>query len=60
MAERCKVPNAPKVIWAVKATESFNSEIVTALKVFQAYNELETTGIPDAPTINKLKSFKQK
>ena len=38
----------------------FNSEIMTALKMFQAYNKLETTGIPDNPTIAKLKSFKKK
>lgn len=37
----------------------FNNEIVTALKMFQAYNNLEVTGIPDTPTINKLKTFKK-
>ena len=38
----------------------FNSEIITALKMFQAYNQLDTTGIPDTPTITKLKAFKKK
>ena len=37
----------------------FNSEIVTALKFFQAYNKLETTGIPDLKTITKLKTYKK-
>ena len=32
MAERCKVDNAPKVIWSVKASMSFNSEICTLLR----------------------------
>lgn len=32
MAERCKVDNAPKVIWSVKASVSFNSEICTLLR----------------------------
>ena len=38
----------------------FNSEMVTALKMFQAFNKLEPTGLPDTPTIAKLKSFKKK
>ena len=38
----------------------FNNEIVTAIKMFQAYNKLDVTGIPDTPTITKLKSFKKK
>lgn len=32
MADRCKVDNAPKVIWSVKASASFNSEICTLLR----------------------------
>ena len=32
MAERCKVDNAPKVIWSIKASASFNSEICTLLR----------------------------
>ncbi len=32
MAERCKVDNAPKVIWSVKATDKFNSEICVTLR----------------------------
>lgn len=38
----------------------FNEEIVTALKMFQAYNKLDVTGIPDTPTIAKLKATKKK
>ena len=37
----------------------FNSEVVMALKMFQAYNHLEVTGIPDTQTITKLKNFKK-
>lgn len=32
MAERCKVPNAKKVIWSIKATASFNNEICILLR----------------------------
>lgn len=32
MANRCKVSNAPEVIWAIKASASFNSEICTLLR----------------------------
>lgn len=32
MAERCKVDNAPKVIWSIKASATFNSEICTLLR----------------------------
>lgn len=32
MAERCKVNNAPKVIWSIKASASFNNEICTLLR----------------------------
>lgn len=32
MAERCKVDNAPKVIWSIKANASFNTEIGTLLR----------------------------
>ncbi len=32
MAERCKVDNAPKVIWSVKATSQFNNEISLLLR----------------------------
>lgn len=32
MAERCKVPNAPKVIWSIKGSASFNNEICILLR----------------------------
>lgn len=32
MAERCKVDNAPEVIWSIKASASFNNEICTLLR----------------------------
>ena len=32
MAERCKVDNAPKVIWSIKASASFNNEICILLR----------------------------
>lgn len=32
MAERCKVDNAPKVIWSVKATATFNNEVCILLR----------------------------
>ena len=32
MAERCKVPNAKKVIWSIKASASFNNEICILLR----------------------------
>ena len=32
MAERCKIDNAPKVIWSIKASASFNTEICTLLR----------------------------
>ena len=32
MADRCKVQNAPKVIWSIKGNASFNSEICTLLR----------------------------
>lgn len=32
MEERCKVKNAPKVIWSIKANQSFNSEMCTMLR----------------------------
>lgn len=31
-AERCKVPNAPKVIWAIQATAQFNNDMYLALR----------------------------
>ena len=37
----------------------FNSEVAMALKMFQAYNQLEVTGIPDTQAITKLKKFKK-
>ena len=37
----------------------FNSELAMALKMFQAYNHLEPTGILDTQTINKLKVYKK-
>lgn len=32
MAERCKVHNAPKVIWAIKASADFNNKICISLR----------------------------
>lgn len=32
MAERCKVENAPKVIWSIKATPAFNNEACILLR----------------------------
>lgn len=32
MAERCKVSNAPKVIWSIKASAAFNNEICILLR----------------------------
>ena len=32
MAARCKVDNAPKVIWSIKASASFNSEMCVSLR----------------------------
>lgn len=32
MAERCKVPGAPEVIWAIKGNAQLNSEICTTLR----------------------------
>ena len=32
MAERCKVDNAPKVMWSIKATASFNNEACILLR----------------------------
>lgn len=32
MEERCKVANAPKVIWSIKATPAFNNEICLLLR----------------------------
>lgn len=37
----------------------FNDEIAMAIRMFQAYNGLEPTGIPDTQTITKLKAFKK-
>lgn len=37
----------------------FNDEVAMALKLFQAYNSLKVTGIPDTQTITKLKSFQK-
>jgi len=31
-AERCKVPNAPKVIWAIQATAQFNNDMYLGLR----------------------------
>ena len=37
----------------------FNAEVSMAIRMFQAYNRLEPSGIPDTQTINKLKAFKK-
>ena len=52
-------PNPNKVEYK-SGNVVFNSEIATAIKMFQAFNGLEVTGIPDTPTITKLRAFKKK
>lgn len=37
----------------------FNAEVSMAIRMFQAYNGLEPSGIPDTNTINKLKAYKK-
>ncbi len=32
MAQRCKYPNAKRVVWSIKATENFNSQIAQSLR----------------------------
>lgn len=32
MAERCKISNAPKVIWSIKASEAFNTKMCVGLR----------------------------
>ena len=51
---------APNKIEYKNGIVVFNSDIALAIKMFQAYNKLDVTGIPDTPTITKLKSFKKK
>jgi peptidoglycan hydrolase-like protein with peptidoglycan-binding domain len=50
----------PKKIEYKNGNAVFNSEIATAIRMFQAYNKLDVTGLPDTSTITKLKSFKKK
>lgn len=62
MAERCKVSNAPKVIWSIKASASFNNEICTLLrsgfqngKINLLISELEV----DDVLMERIKDFKK-
>lgn len=60
MAERCKVANAPQVIWSIKANASFNSEICILLRSgFQKgkINLLANENDADDILKDKIKSF---
>ena len=60
MAERCKVANAPKVIWSIKGNASFNSEICILLRSgFQKgkINLLISDAEADEILKDKIKSF---
>ena len=62
MAERCKVNNAPQVIWSIKATEKFNNDACLLLrsgfqkkKINLLVSELDTEEI----LVNKIKGYKK-
>lgn len=60
MAERCKVDNAPKVIWSIKASASFNNEICILLRSgFQngKINLLVSDSEADEILVDKIKGF---
>ena len=68
MAERCKVDNAPKVIWAINGSPSFNTEICTLLrsgfqqgKINLLVHEFESEEIlkDKIKGFNKLTQFEQ-
>lgn len=60
MAERCKVPNAPKVIWSIKGNAAFNNEICILLRSgFQKgkINLLISDSEADEILKDKMRSF---
>lgn len=68
MADRCKVPNAPKVIWSIKGNASFNNEICILLrsgfqkgKINLLVSDSESEDIlkDKIKTFNKLKAYEQ-
>jgi len=68
MAERCKVANAPKVIWSIKGNASFNNEICILLrsgfqkgKINLLVSDAEAEEIlkDKIKTFNKLKAYEQ-
>jgi len=68
MAERCKVNNAPKVIWSIKATPEFNNNICILLrsgfqkkKINLLVSELEADGVLEEKIrgYNKLQPYQQ-
>lgn len=54
MAERCKVSNAPKVIWSIKASANFNNEICILLRNGFKMNKINLL-IPEIEAENHLK-----
>lgn len=68
MAERCKVNNAPKVIWSIKGNASFNNEICILLRSGFQKNKINLL-IPESEsdevlkqkikTFDKMKVFEQ-
>lgn len=68
MAERCKVNNAPKVIWSIKGNASFNNEICILLRSGFQKNKINLL-IPESEsneilkqkikTFDKMKAFEQ-
>lgn len=68
MADRCKVSNAPKVIWSIKGNASFNNEICILLrsgfqkgKINLLVSDTESEDIlkDKIRTFNKLKAYEQ-
>lgn len=68
MAERCKVPNAPKVIWSIKGNASFNNEICILLrsgfqkgKINLLVSDAEANDIlkEKIKTFNKMSTYEQ-
>lgn len=68
MAERCKVNNAPKVIWSIKGNASFNNEICILLRSGFQKNKINLL-VPESEsneilkqkikTFDKMKAFEQ-
>lgn len=68
MEERCKVPNAPKVIWSIKGNASFNNEICILLrsgfqkgKINLLISDLDADEVLKGKikSFNKLSSYEQ-